>query len=267
MDVAAYLDRIGFAGTARPDFDTLTALHRAHLKAIPFENIDVQLKRPLGVGIEEAYDKIVRRRRGGWCFEMNGLMGWALRELGFDVTRLTASVMRESGDGPAGNHLCLNVWLAEPWLVDVGFGGSLHTPLQLRRMERTDAPFRVALDETANGGWRYTEQAHGDPFSFDFRDQPADEPLMARTCQQLQTDPASPFVRNLVVQQRSSDTHFTLRGRVFEITTPARRDKRLVNSADELVAVLRERFALDVPEAASLWPAIEARHAALFPAG
>ena len=102
MDLQAYLDRIGFKGPVRPDLATLRAVHRAHQYAVPFENLDVQLRRPVVLDIEPNYDKIVRRRRGGWCYEMNGVMGWALREIGFDVMRMGAGVMRETvGDSPA----------------------------------------------------------------------------------------------------------------------------------------------------------------------
>jgi N-hydroxyarylamine O-acetyltransferase len=72
MDLQAYFDRIGFAGPARPDLATLRAIHRAHLLAVPYENLDVQLGRPVTLDPAHAFDKIVRRRRGGWCYEMKG---------------------------------------------------------------------------------------------------------------------------------------------------------------------------------------------------
>ncbi|HSY96272.1 MAG TPA: arylamine N-acetyltransferase, partial [Steroidobacteraceae bacterium] len=117
-----------------------------------------------------------------------------------------------------------------------------------------------------DGYWRFAEIAHGDgdPFSFDFRAAPADEGLLARKCQFLQTDPASPFTQNLVVQRRTADTHLSLRGRVLTVIHATRVDKKLLNSADELVATLRDSFDLDIPEAATLWPSICARHEALF---
>src|SRR6185312_1179403 len=130
MNLAAYFARIGFEDDAQPDLRTLTGLHRLHAAAIPFENLDVQLGRKLTIDVSEAYDKIVMRKRGGWCFEQNGLFGWALREIGFDVARATAGVMRETlGDVQMGNHLCLLVQLDRPYLADVGFGGSLAAPL------------------------------------------------------------------------------------------------------------------------------------------
>jgi N-hydroxyarylamine O-acetyltransferase len=267
LELSAYLHRIRFDGGVRPDLATLRAVHRAHQYAIPFENLDVQLGRPVVLDLEANYDKIVRRRRGGWCYEMNGVMGWALEQMGFEVMRMSAGVMRvRAGDAQLGNHLCLLVRLDQPYLVDVGFGGSMAEPLPLRASEREDRPYRVGLSELDDGYWRFAEIAHGDgdAFSFDFRAAPADEALLARKCRFLQTDPASPFIQNLVVQRRTADTHISLRGRVLAAIHATRVDKKLLNSADELVAALRRSFDLDAPEAATLWPSICARHEALF---
>lgn len=267
MNLEAYFQRIGFTGRARADLDTLNALHRAHADAIPFEDIDVQLRRRIDISPEAIFDKLVARRRGGWCYEQNGLMDWALREIGFDVTRVAGAVMRRP-DGLFGNHLCLLVRLDDPWLVDVGFGGSLAAPMPLRAGARADAPFEVALSLLDDGWWRFEESVAGvteGPFHFDFRAEPGDEALLARTCAHLESAPDSSFVLNLVVQQRRGGTHTTLRGRLLGATGAA--EKRLIDSPGELVGVLRNTFGLDVPEAASLWDQVCARHAALFAAG
>jgi N-hydroxyarylamine O-acetyltransferase len=267
LELSAYLHRIRYDGSVRPNLATLRAIHRAHQYAIPFENLDVLLRRPIILDLEANYDKIVCRRRGGWCYELNGVMGWALKEIGFKVMRMSAGVMRvRAGNAQLGNHLCLLVCLDQRYLVDVGFGGSLVEPLPLRASEREDPPYRLGLSELDDSYWRFTEIAHGDgdPFSFDFRVAHADEALLARKCQFLQTDPASPFIENLVVQRRTADTHVSLRGRVLRAIHATRVDKKLLNSAGELVATLRDSFDLDAPEAATLWPSICARHEALF---
>ena len=267
LELSAYLHRIHFDGSVRPDLATLIAIHRAHQYAIPFENLDVLLRRPVVLDVEASYDKIVSQRRGGWCYEMNAVMGWALKQIGFEVMRMSAGVMRmRAGDSQMGNHLCLLVRLDQPFLVDVGFGGTMAEPLALRASEREDRPYRLWLSELGDGYWRFAEIAHGDGdvFSFDFRVAPADEALLARQCQFLQTDPASPFTQNLIVQRRTADTHFSLRGRVLAVIHATRVDKKLLNSSDELVATLLDSFGLDTPEAASLWPAICARHEAVF---
>lgn len=270
MTLSAYLDRLNFEGPLRPDLETLQALHLAHQLAVPFENLDVQLRRPVSFDIAPTYEKIVTRGRGGWCYELNGLMGWALTEIGFDVVRLGAGVMRErDGDFVLGNHLCLMVRLDQPYLVDVGFGGSLATPLPLRESEREDPPYRMGLSRTRDDYWRFTEVTHAaDPFTFDFRAIAADETLLAHKCRFLQTDPGSSFVKSLVVQRRrTGDVHVSLRGRVLKTIHRTHTDKVLLDSADALVETLRQNFDLDVPEARTLWPAICARHEELFGPG
>ena len=98
MDLPAYLQRIQFRGEPRPDLATLKALHRQHLLHIPYENLDVQLGRPLDLDPAAAFDKLVRRRRGGWCYEMNGLLRWALETVGFEVLPMTGAIRRDDHD-------------------------------------------------------------------------------------------------------------------------------------------------------------------------
>jgi N-hydroxyarylamine O-acetyltransferase len=264
-ELAAYLERIGFSGTARPDLETLRALQHTHVRTVPFENLDVQLRRPVGLDIDACFEKIVRRRRGGWCFELNGLFGWALREIGFDVMRMSGGVNRErAGDAQMGNHLCLLVRIDQPYLVDVGFGGSLSQPLPLSAAEHRQSPYHLSLADLGNGYWRFAERAHDKPFSFDFRLAAADETRFAAKCAELQTSPASPFVQNLVAQRRIVDTHLVLRGRVLTTLSETGEETTTLASADELVDALRDKYNLAVPEVATLWPAICARHSALF---
>ncbi|MCH1571610.1 MAG: arylamine N-acetyltransferase, partial [Longimicrobiales bacterium] len=134
MNLQAYLDRIGFVGEAQADVDTLRDLHHRHLKSVSYENLSIQLGEPVGLSPADSYAKIVEGGRGGWCYEMNGLLGWALEEIGFDVMRMAAGVLRSvRGDWSIGNHLALAVHLEDgPWLADVGFGDGLREPVPLR---------------------------------------------------------------------------------------------------------------------------------------
>ena len=266
MTLTDYFKRINFDDEARPDLTTLIALHKAHQNAVPFENIDVQLGRPLTLNVEESYNKIVRHHRGGWCYEMNGLMGWVLEEIGFSVARLSAGVMREvHGDEKLGNHLCLLVQLDQPYLVDVGFGGSLIAPIPLKESELENTPYIIRLKSVDGDFWRFSEQAYGEPFSFDFNPNLRDENLLAENIQYQQSSPNSPFVQNLVVQRRQDDKHFSLRGRVLTSKTTLGEDKQILKSPEHLVDVLMSYFDLNVPEITSLWQAICTRHKQLFP--
>lgn len=268
MDLSAYFDRIGYSGRRAPDLATLDSLMRAHIAAVPFENLDVQLGNRVTIDIPSVFAKLVGRRRGGWCYENNGLFGWALGELGFEVRRVSAGVLRSArGDSALGNHLALIVTIEDkPWLVDVGFGGTQAAPIPLAGSDTVHAPFALTLGQLDDGYWRLEERYRdGDPFGFDFRADAADEALLARQCAALQSEPDSIFVQNLVVQQRQGFRHLTLRGRVLLERWSDGENKRLIGDAGEFVTVLRDLFGLDLPEAATLWDKVCARHAALFP--
>lgn len=130
LDVAAYLNRIGLDAPPSIDIDGLTMLMRAHLSTVAFENLDVFGGTPVRTDLPWSVDKIVGRKRGGWCFELNGAFGALLESLGFAVTRLGAAVLL-SGPTTVIDHLMLEVQLDCSYLVDVGFGDSFSTPLDL----------------------------------------------------------------------------------------------------------------------------------------
>jgi N-hydroxyarylamine O-acetyltransferase len=134
VDTNRYLERIGFGAAVRRDAATLEGLQRAHLTAVPFENLDVYHR--CGVRTDAAWSvaKVVERGRGGWCYELNGAFAALLEALGFEVTRLGATVLIDESTNPSGtepDHLALEIALDRPYLVDVGFGDSYIRPLPL----------------------------------------------------------------------------------------------------------------------------------------
>src|SRR5438093_8691000 len=112
VDAASYLKRIGYRGPLIPHIDVLRRLHHRHLLSVTFENLDIHLGRPIILDQELFYNKIVRDRRGGYCYELNG---WLLRELGFRVSMLSAKVAGKNGGfSPDFDHMTLLVRLEEP---------------------------------------------------------------------------------------------------------------------------------------------------------
>jgi N-hydroxyarylamine O-acetyltransferase len=260
--LAAYCHRIGLAGPVEPTFEGLAAVMTAHLAAIPFEGLDAFLGRGGARGIAAIHDKLVIRRRGGWCYEQNGLLGWALNEMGFSVIPLAARVNRTEGE--AGGHLALIVELAgHRLLVDVGFGGSQTVPLKLVPTAARHEPFAITLTER-DGWWRYSEDAGSSPFFYEFELKSADPERLEHWQNWQATSPDSSFVANLVAQRRIGEAHVMLRGRVLTERDAAGERRRVLGDAAELVAVLADRFGLDVPEVADKWPVIVARHSELF---
>lgn len=264
--LGAYLERIGHGWNIRPDLETLRSLHRAHLEAIPFEALDVQLGVMPSVEFEAIFAKLVGRRRGGWCYEMNGLFGAALERIGFGVTRVSCGVMRHvGGEERMGTHLALLVRLdGEDWLADVGFGSSLIEPIRLAEGRHAHLPFEVGLARTDDGHWRFSEYASGEPFSFDFRAEPADERLLAEKCRWQASAAESNFVLNFVAQKRAGERHIALRGKVLSERSAEGETRRELRDENAFAAVLAETFGIEHPGVRSLWPRIEARHAELF---
>ncbi|MGH6992654.1 MAG: arylamine N-acetyltransferase family protein, partial [Caulobacteraceae bacterium] len=157
VDIDAYLERIGLSERPPATLGGLTALHHAHLRAVPYENLEVQLGRPVSIERPAIFEKIVARRRGGWCYEMNGIFGWALGQLGFRVRRATGAV------GAPGDHLVLRVELEEGlYLADVGVcTGPLDT-IPVREGGFAAGGFTYRVESLEEGRWRF----HNDPLAF-----------------------------------------------------------------------------------------------------
>ncbi len=266
MKLDAYFKRIGYTGTPRPDLETLNALMRAHVFAVPFENLDIYAARPADFSVEAAFDQIVTQRQGGWCYEMNELFGWVLTELGFEVTRLAGGVRRQAlGDAALGNHLCLMVHLDQRYLVDVGFGSSQVFAIALEEAVTNHSPIQFALRPIENGFWRLHEGGLKSFISYDFKPEPADEALLRQRFTEQVTDPESIFRKTLVAKIRRDKAHYVLRGRKLETLWSGRSEARFVDSADDLRDTLKAVFALDIPYLDDLWPAICDRHRQMFP--
>jgi len=151
FEVTAYLTRIGIQEQPAPTVETLFTLQRSHLYTVPFENLDIHLGQPIRLDPTSLFDKIVRRRRGGYCFEVNGLFAPFLERLGFEVRRLSASSANDDGTflNPF-DHLALMVRTVDDpetaWLVDTGWGDGPLEPLCLRswaEQERSGRVFRL----------------------------------------------------------------------------------------------------------------------------
>src|SRR5262249_28741334 len=186
---------------------------RAHLRAIPYENLDIHLGRPLPLGADHAFEKLVVRERGGWCYEMNGLFAWVLETLGFTVRLVSGAVGRERhGDAVQGNHLVVLVDQgATLTLADVGFGDGPLDPLPLVEGPHRSGGFEFRLERSGER-WILHNHEHGGAPSFDFTLRPAPIESFRAKCHELQTSPTSGFVQKTVCQRYDGDVIWTLRG-------------------------------------------------------
>ena len=205
MTVSGYLARIGCALPAKPVAETLRSLHRAHLLTVPFENLDIHMGRPILLDEAAFYRKVVNEHRGGFCYELNGLFAWLLRELGFQVTLLSAEVARKSCGYSAGfDHLTLRVDLEEPWLADVGFGECFLEPIPLTAGGNGE----YWLQEETGYWLLYRRESP----QFRFRLEPHRLTEFADRCRYHQTSPQSSFTRERITTLATTDGRITLSG-------------------------------------------------------
>jgi N-hydroxyarylamine O-acetyltransferase len=250
MDTDAYLARIGVRRRAAANLETLRTLQARHLETVPFENLSVHLGEPIVLEAAALEDKIVRRARGGFCYELNGLFAILLRELGFPVTLLAASVYQD-GDrlGPPFDHLALRVDLDEPWLVDVGFGASSHQPLRL---------FAPGPQSDANGEFLLLDQPNGDvqvrqdgkpAYLLDTRARELAD--FVPTCWWQSTSPDSHFTRSLTCSLPTETGRITLSGDRLIETVDGRRIERVL-AEPEILDAYHTHFGIELERVPSL---------------
>ncbi len=255
MNLPDYLRRIGYAGPVAPDIETLRALHRAHLLGIAYENLDLhrESRRELSLDVACIYDKIVRERRGGWCYEMNGLFAWVLREIGFAVTLLGSAVGRLSNPSAMeDSHILLKVTTPgspeAPWIADVGFGNAFLEPLPLTVGMYVQDGLTYRLERDQAERWWFTNHMHGGS-GFDFSLKPFALGEFAAPCQWLQTSPDSGFVRVPVCHRHlTGGVIVTLRALSLTTVIGEQCQVDVIPSAQTYAHILRDVFRLALPD-------------------
>jgi N-hydroxyarylamine O-acetyltransferase len=250
VDIQSYLDRIGYRGPLAPTAETLRALQVAHLQTVPFENLSIHARQPIVLDDESLFDKVVVRRRGGFCYELNGLFAALLRTLGFEVTMLSAAVARADGTfGPDFDHMALQVNLDERWLADVGFGDSFRDPLRLdERGEQPEGTRAFRIDEDGDHLLLLRRDGPEEPWQpqYRFTLQPYEFPDYAGMCHFHQTSPESHFTRQTLCSLATPEGRVTLSGMKLITTRGSERQERVLASEEERAALLREMFGVTV---------------------
>lgn len=242
----AYLERIGAALPSRADAGALRELQVRHLMAVPFENLSIHLGEDIVLEEAKLVDKIVMRRRGGFCYELNGAFAALLRALGFRVTLLQARVFGDGGRlGIPYDHVALRVETDDgtgPWLADVGFGDHALHPLALEtRTEQVDPCGRFRLREAPQGDLDLLRDGSRQ-FRLDLRPRvPAD---FRAGAWYHRTSPDSHFSRSLVCSRRTEDGRVTLRGRTLITTVRGERHETELGDDAEVLAAYRDHFGL-----------------------
>jgi len=255
----AYLARIGIDQPVPLDIHGLSKLHRAHLLSFTWEAIDAFMGWPSSVAPDAAFEKMVRGRRGGWCYEMNGLFGAALVALGFRVTRLCGCVDRPTlGDAAIGNHLTLRVDLDRPYLAEVGVADALIEPVPLEPGPIGQRGFAFSIGTTGDGWMRLHNHPHGVARTIDFKPDHEDEAAMAMMQDWLMQSPASPFTNALAVFRHMADGYVSLQNAALRRVTAAGISERRITSADELATIFESVFDLEISGPGRIWERIAA---------
>ncbi|HEY5667480.1 MAG TPA: arylamine N-acetyltransferase [Gammaproteobacteria bacterium] len=265
------MERIGFTAEPKRDLETLRALHRLHPFAIPFENLSTLAGDPVSLDIDSIAEKLIRQRRGGYCFEQNTLLQTVLETLGFDVLPLAARVVWNQSTGQVNprTHMVLLVSVADrQFLCDVGFGGAtLTAPLEFSPgiiQQTPHEPFRIrqsgdefVLEVRLGGEWRPA-------YEFDLQpQQPIDYEAMNHF---VQTHPSSHFRYALMAGRPDSRGRHAIGGNeLSRYENGELVERRRLESVDALASALRERFGIEAPSSPGLDSALESVAASTEP--
>ena len=263
VDLQRCLDRIGYAGPRRADLATLAALQQAFLLHVPFENLDIHIGRPIVLETERLYSKIVEERRGGFCYECNGLFHAMLEALGFEVYCLAAAMLLDHSLPLDFGHLALRIRLGQDdYLVDVGNGQSCRQPLRLNGGRARDEDIDYEVRAHASGHALYYREPGGDwrP-RFRFGTAPRHLHEFDALCRMHQTSPRSRFTRHRLASIATGTGRVTLLDRELDVSEGGSVAKRHLDSDQDYAAALEGYFGLRLPA-----PALE-RLLAGLPAG
>jgi N-hydroxyarylamine O-acetyltransferase len=255
----AYLRRINYAGSIAPTLDTLATLHRLHPAAIPFENLDPLMERPVRLQLSDIEQKLLNERRGGYCFEHNLLLKAVLETMDYKVTPLAAGVLwgHEEGYEPVAlNHMILVVDVGGvPYLTDVGFGGQVMTaPLRLRAEIDQEAGGEKYRLMGGHPKWRLESEIAGEwkpLYQFALEPKTLDDYIAANDLTMAL------FRDNLVAARVDNGKRFALRNTRLNTHENGETTTRMLTNLLEIREVLTTVFGIQLPETDRLNPALE----------
>ncbi len=249
MKIHEYLHRIGYTPDAKADLKTLCGLQTAHMLTVPFENLDIGLHRPILLDEKSLWNKLITQKRGGFCYELNGLFAWLLKEVEFDVTYFNARVHNKEDDtfGMDFDHLTLMVRIPDEstrWLVDVGFGDSFTQPLNIDTThEQVQGLCGYWIEPFMNGYQLWQRNYDGSSehqYFFDLTPRRfPDEYLDA--CDYHQTSPKSIFTRKRIITRLTADGRVSLDDEKLIITSNGERTIQEVKE-EERTSLLKKYF-------------------------
>lgn len=253
LNLGAYLNRIGHRGPLEPTAATLRDLHRCHVQAIPFENLEIMLGRPVHLDLPSVQAKLVTSGRGGYCYEHNLLFAAVLERLGYAVTGLSARVTMGTGKLRPPTHMCLRAEVdGVPWLADVGFGGDgLLEPIPMRpgqHARQGAGAWEYALaDQGGEGTWALRSlrpQGWLELYTFTCEARPPVDYTVFNWY--TSTHRRSPFTQRLVVQKVSDTLRRSLLGDELTLIHPGWVRQTRTISPTDLPGILAADFSIEL---------------------
>ncbi|RAL21029.1 arylamine N-acetyltransferase family protein [Thermoflavimicrobium daqui] len=249
MNISTYLNRINMKEVGRPNLSFLSRLQENHLLHIPFENLDISLGRPIQLSLPKLFEKVIEKCRGGFCYELNGLFDWLLRECGFTTSLISARVRdKDNSFGPEFDHLAILVYLDQPYLVDVGFGDSCRFPLPLtgEEVEDISGRYRVILEEASDGYALQKQEENGWITEYRFTTRSYELQAFTSMCEYHQTSPASHFTQKKMCTIATLDGRITLTQDFLTMTQDRNKQKFPILSDQQFYKELQRFFGINL---------------------
>ncbi len=256
MNTGEYLARIGVdRSDVWADLESLRLLQRQHLLSVPFENLDIHWKRPITIDTAKFYDKIERCRRGGFCYELNGLFNELLRAIGFQTRLVSARVFNGTDFGPEFDHAAIIATIGElEYLADVGFGDFTAEPLQfVADLEQKDREGVFVIRRAEKGSLEVAKKIEG-AWTPQYRLSPLARDLaeFAGLCDHQQYSPDSHFTQRKVCSLLTESGRKTVSDSKFIVTKGGIKNEVPINSDEEFDRILWEEFGIRCDKAISV---------------
>jgi N-hydroxyarylamine O-acetyltransferase len=245
MEARDYLARFSGTQNKKVSISNLAELQRLHMQHIPFENLDVIRRIPIYLNLQNIYEKIVSRKRGGFCYELNGLFNWLLVELGYDAHLISATVRRPTGEwAKADTHAAIIVQLEQSYLIDVGFGDSTYVPIPLNGEERTDisGSYRIIQRLDYSFNLERTDKS-GTKTLYNFDLDPKELVDFHEGCVFNQVAKESSFTHSDIVTCATPTGRITLSDQTITVTENSSQTKTII-SIEEKALVLKNTFGI-----------------------
>lgn len=248
MDVNAYLKRLNIEKRLAPDLPFLSHLQKQHMLRIPFENLDIIQGKTIQLDFKAFFNKLIVNKRGGFCYELNGLFYRLLQELVFETFMLSGQVARSEDEyGPEFDHMLLLVRFDKEYIVDVGFGDSVRSPLEISGKEVVDVSgtYRIKQDPFKHNGYFFQKLIEGKWISeFKFTTIPRQLRDFENMCHYQQTSPDSYFTHKPMITLATHDGRITLSGENLTITERGTKRKLKIASPQDLEKTLNDFFGI-----------------------